>query len=355
MYNVMKTISLYTLVGLCFFGFSPHVQAQFSSIFSSTQGATAAPVLPECPPLLAGRPEGLTPSGQPWEEGINCAFEPATSNISGLGPTNTVDSDFYNEDLIARRSNVEKAASSVEALVSFGEEQLNSAVSNSTGRVGFSYINRPNYYGASNGFEGYSALFDVEIGTGGFLNNEDGLGWKLITLDFIEGRVSLNWTGEQKFSGTTEGLSANSNQTHFEADLVYNMPVSAYEFELSVPTNRTNGWTLTASEKREFPMATGTLQTTIGLTHASADWMNSYYGISASEASASGLSVYNPGAGLRDLFAEAKIEIPVTEVMGIELRGGARRILGPAEKSPQVDSVGSSSDFSMGLSFYYRY
>ncbi len=280
--------------------------------------------------------------------------EPKSARGADILPVNAVDLSLVGDPTVQNASPNPWNGGGFGAGALMPGAPFSQALSTLQGRAGISYANWPDYLGADQGQEHLSFLLDFEMGPGGFLNNEDGLGWRLITLDVLEGKLSLNWKGEQKYMDGTDGINSVGNQFHFEADLVLTGPVASYELEYSQPLSGYNGWTVSGAILTEFPMPTGTLTTRLGLTHGSKYWMQSYYGISESESEASGLAPYSPNAGLRDVFFDAAVDIPIDASVGLELRGGYKRLFGPAANAPQVDDAGSANDFSVGLSLYYR-
>ena len=321
--------------------------------------------LPACPPLVAGLPEPTTATGEDWVPGLNCTLQPAPRELfddtATSEPLNTLDPSFRTHTSQTTQSaypgeNQQTARVGVGATNNYQAiQQLEQTLEQVRGRVGLSYLTRPHYLGADTNSPNLSLLLDLTFGSGGSLTNEDGLGWRIVSLGDIESKVSLNWHGEQTFKGRTGGLSAMGNQGYAEADLVFSDFGVSYELEFSRGIKNSNGWTLTAAVSSEIPMDTGILTTRLGATHASENWMRSYYGISASEAEIANLSAYRPGGGLRDLFAEANVEVPFNENMGLDISLGLRQLMGPAKNAPQVADVGSTLNYRVGTAFYYRF
>ena len=225
-----------------------------------------------------------------------------------------------------------------------------------TGRVGLSYASIPNYFGANEGRNPLALFIDATFGANGFMNNEDGLGFHLLTLGNLESKVSINAAYGQIFEGKTNGLDAIEAYGVLETDVGFRGSNSALELELGLPLSGPDGWTLTAQGALELPFGDlGGFDAQLGLTYASGDWMQSYYGITASEASASGLSVYNPGGGLRDISLSTSVDIPFNLSWGLDLGAGARRLLGEAADAPHVKDAGAATDFFGHLAFYYRF
>ncbi len=91
------------------------------------------------------------------------------------------------------------------------------------------------------------------------------------------------------------------------------------------------------------------------LTYASADYFHSYYGVSASESVASGLSEYEPDGGLASVGVGGAIDWKTTEQFTTSFFGEYQRLLGPAADSSLVREGGSVNQFTFGFSAAYRF
>ncbi|MGJ8573067.1 MAG: MipA/OmpV family protein [Hoeflea sp.] len=78
---------------------------------------------------------------------------------------------------------------------------------------------------------------------------------------------------------------------------------------------------------------------------ASGKYMNTYFSVSAPEAAASGLSVFNAGAGLKSVGMEAVVRHDFNKDWAVEAGVGYDRLTGDAANSPIV-SAGSEDQFS---------
>lgn len=89
---------------------------------------------------------------------------------------------------------------------------------------------------------------------------------------------------------------------------------------------------------------------------AAGDYMDTYFGVTAAEAAASGgrLTAYNPGGGFKSLGLEAEGVYDLTDDVKLHLRGGYDRLVGDAAKSPIV-KLGSKNQFRIGLGMSYRF
>lgn len=77
----------------------------------------------------------------------------------------------------------------------------------------------------------------------------------------------------------------------------------------------------------------------VGLSAASAAYMRSYYGITPTEAAASGYRAYTPGAGLRDLSAGSMFRLELDPVWTAFWGVSVSRLFGPASDSPLTTSA----------------
>lgn len=89
---------------------------------------------------------------------------------------------------------------------------------------------------------------------------------------------------------------------------------------------------------------------------ASEDYMDTYFGVSASEAANSGgrLKAYNPGAGFKSLGVSARASYDWNDDVRLHLQGGYDRLIGDAADSPIAEG-GSENQFSVGVGVSYRF
>ncbi len=89
---------------------------------------------------------------------------------------------------------------------------------------------------------------------------------------------------------------------------------------------------------------------------AAGGYMDTYFGVSAAEAAASGgrLTAYDPGAGFKSVGISARASYDLNEDVRLHLQGGYDRLVGDAADSP-IASAGSKDQFSIGLGASYRF
>jgi outer membrane scaffolding protein for murein synthesis (MipA/OmpV family) len=91
------------------------------------------------------------------------------------------------------------------------------------------------------------------------------------------------------------------------------------------------------------------------LTLASADYMNTYYGVDATASRKSGLTAYSPEGGLESAGVGAQIDWKVTDRMEAGAFADYRRLMGPAGDSSLVQERGTRNQFIFGVSTSYRF
>lgn len=91
------------------------------------------------------------------------------------------------------------------------------------------------------------------------------------------------------------------------------------------------------------------------LSFATADYFDAWYGVNATESAASGLSVYEPGSGLRSLGVGGAITWKATDNVTASLFGEYSRLMGPAADSSLVRERGSRNQLMFGVSTTYRF
>lgn len=91
------------------------------------------------------------------------------------------------------------------------------------------------------------------------------------------------------------------------------------------------------------------------LSMASADYFDTYYGVTAAESAASGLDVYAPGGGLKSLGLGGAVTWKATDKITTSVFGEYSRLMGPAADSSLVRQRGSANQFLFGMSATYRF
>jgi outer membrane protein len=88
---------------------------------------------------------------------------------------------------------------------------------------------------------------------------------------------------------------------------------------------------------------------------ATAKYFDAYYGVTASESAASGLSRYDPGGGLKSVGVGGAINWKATDKITASVFSEYSRLKGPAADSSLVKERGSRDQLMFGVSATYRF
>jgi len=87
----------------------------------------------------------------------------------------------------------------------------------------------------------------------------------------------------------------------------------------------------------------------VSATLASDDFANTYFGVSATDAAASGLPAFRARGGLKDVGISVNASYALDGNWSLVGYAGYRRLVGDAADSPIVDHAGSPDQFSAGM------
>ncbi|MFB9341405.1 MipA/OmpV family protein [Aminobacter aganoensis] len=91
------------------------------------------------------------------------------------------------------------------------------------------------------------------------------------------------------------------------------------------------------------------------VSFATADYFDAYYGVSAQEALASGITAYDPGSGVKSAGIGGAITWKATDNVTASLFTEYSRLMGPAADSTIVKERGSRDQLTIGVSTSYRF
>lgn len=129
-----------------------------------------------------------------------------------------------------------------------------------------------------------------------------------------------------------------------------------FEIEAMWAATEDNGSTATLGVTYGL-QATRRLQLSIGTsaTYADSDYASTYYSIDAAGASASGLSQFSAGDGLRDVGLKVSARYAITRAIGIGAMAGVSRLMNDFADSPIVDERGSATQAFGGMFLTYTF
>lgn len=93
----------------------------------------------------------------------------------------------------------------------------------------------------------------------------------------------------------------------------------------------------------------------LGATWTNARYMNTFFGITPTQAAASGLPVYTATSGFKDVNLSVGSEFRVTPSWAVLGNAGVKRLLSKANSSPLVRQRGSATQFNLGAYAIYSF
>ena len=93
----------------------------------------------------------------------------------------------------------------------------------------------------------------------------------------------------------------------------------------------------------------------IKTTYASDNYMQTYFGVTTSQASASGLKEFNANGGIKDVGTGIRIIYPFNKYWSFLTIANYTRLLNDAANSPLVENIGSKNQLWLGLGVAYRF
>ncbi|MNU27016.1 MltA-interacting protein MipA [compost metagenome] len=116
------------------------------------------------------------------------------------------------------------------------------------------------------------------------------------------------------------------------------------------------GYSATLHAGYRFPL-TSKLSAGLGghVKWADENYMQTYYGVTASGAVASGLSAYRPESGLERAGVDASLTYRLTEKWGVALIASFDRLSSAAADSPIVLREGAREQYTSAFALFYRF
>ena len=93
----------------------------------------------------------------------------------------------------------------------------------------------------------------------------------------------------------------------------------------------------------------------IKTTYANDNYMKTYFGVTTSQASASGFKEFNANSGIKDVGIGTTLIYPFNKYWSFITIANYTRLLNDAANSPLVENAGSKNQFWLGLGVAYRF
>ena len=218
---------------------------------------------------------------------------------------------------------------------------------------------RPKYVGSDqykvNGFP----LINIKYKNTSFLNYQEGLGVNLLYAPSFRVGIAFNYYGsrdEDDFdqlqglsdidAGLNVGAFGNVSFGKIYAKLKVRQDISSNHDGLIIFGRL--GYKTSLAEKLRVNI-------NIGTTFANEDYMNTYFGISNTQSSASGLSQFNAGNSIKDFEGGLNFIYPVYKNWTVLAFTKYVRLLNDAANSPLVKVIGSKNQLKLNLGIAYRF
>lgn len=189
----------------------------------------------------------------------------------------------------------------------------------------------------------------INVISSGLLNTDNFKAGPLIKLDFgrdeSDAPVELLGLGNV---GTAVELGAFASyatgplryRVKFRKDVASGHEGTLVDFDISAALYRSDS------------MALGSK---ISTTWANKRYARSYFGVTAAQSVTSGLAVYTPGSGIKDVTLTFGGEYRFTPAWAVVGNAGFSRLLGATKRSPLVRTRGSADQYSLGTFLVYTF
>lgn len=181
-------------------------------------------------------------------------------------------------------------------------------------------------------------LVDVVYGRF-FARTGDGIGFTVLERPFFSAGVSVNWMQGYDEDDVPDGVEGADDALGARIFLSARFRGAVATLEATQAVSDTDrGMTVGAGLAYPVHVADRlTLTPSLGVTWANETFMDGYFGISGSEAGASGLQAYAPGSGFRDVTLRVSAQYRFTDSLSAVGSIGVSHLLDEAANSPLVE------------------
>lgn len=117
-----------------------------------------------------------------------------------------------------------------------------------------------------------------------------------------------------------------------------------------------DGWIGDVTVSYQLPVGRRlTLMAAASASYADDNYAETYFGINATGAAASGLQAFTAEGGIKDVGVSLTASYALSDRWSVVGYGGFRRLLGDFADSPIVETAGSADQFSAGIGVGYRF
>jgi outer membrane scaffolding protein for murein synthesis (MipA/OmpV family) len=224
-------------------------------------------------------------------------------------------------------------------------------------RVSLTISSKADYSGSDAPRASVMPALEYQWANGWFAGTNRGVGYnfsKAPTLQYGLG-LGLDFGRKESSTGTLAGMGSIASKVEYGAFLNYApdrhwrlssvLRYGSGDTGQGATANFGANYTLDISPKWRMDLGAST-------TWANAQYMQSYFGVSATQSQQSGHSVYSPTSGLRDVSSNLNLSYQVTPQISVSGSLNASSLFGDAKNSPLVTSPQSvSGSLSIGYAF----
>ena len=223
--------------------------------------------------------------------------------------------------------------------------------------IGAGASNSPSYFGSDERHYYADALFDVTFRDRFFLSTHDGIGFVPFNSALFYSNIHANWRWGRDATGDLQGMGGTNGGLELGAKLgvktEYLNIASSFDWGISgdnqgiVAKLETGKWYDVGPVTSVRPYSF--------LRLADNDYMDSLFGVNASQTSTTQYSTFDPGAGLLDYGLGFDFEFEISPTLAIAGGASYSRIAEEPSKSPLVKDVGTSNQVIFNAAIQYRF
>jgi outer membrane protein len=166
----------------------------------------------------------------------------------------------------------------------------------------------------------------------------------------LAGRVNVD--GFTTSNPALRGLNDRKNSIPLGVGTFQETPIGAFAVNAFYDVNKSHGTLLEAIYAGEIKAGSVNFYPQVGAEYRSANYVNYYYGITATESAASGIYKAYQGRAATNPLVALQIEIPLSESWALNLYGRYKWLGGGIKNSPIVDRKAAANYF---VALAYRF
>jgi MipA family protein len=218
---------------------------------------------------------------------------------------------------------------------------------------------KPKYKGSSQYEVRGLPFIDIKYKKILFLNFREGLGINILHAPNFRVGTALNFYGSRDVDDSTYLQGFQNIDAGLDAGIFGSISFGKFSTKLKLRQDISNnhdgllvsgrlGYKVTFSRKL---MANFNIKT----NYANESYMKTYFGVTTSQASASGFKEFNASSGIKDVGAGTSLIYPFNKYWSFITIANYTRLLNDAAKSPLVENAGSKNQFLLGFGVAYRF